>query len=358
MNKKRKEPDFTLKGTIALLVLFFLLLLLLPCLVFFGNGSRNSSSENPSVSSSAPSSTILQTSESSAPASAAPQAETGQTTFSVLDKTSGSVQSISQREFLIGTVSTEMSPDSPPEALKAQAVAANTYYLRQQQVHQANPDPSLSGADFSCETGKWLTYADEQQRKDRWGDNYQNYETAVENAVDATIGQTLKIDGQLVDATYFAISSGETENASDLWGGGQSCLVSVASPEDCFDPGFLSTKALSSDEVKTAAESLGCTMDGGPSSWFGETNRSKAGNILTQTLGNQTVKGQDLRFALGLRSANFTWTYENDTFTFTVKGYGHGVGMSQVGAKAMAQSGNSYEEILSWYYPGSSLESV
>ncbi|MFQ9439967.1 MAG: hypothetical protein ACLR13_01880 [Acutalibacteraceae bacterium] len=47
--------------------------------------------------------------------------------------------------------------------------------------------------------------------------------------------------------------------------------------------------------------------------------------------------------------------YENGTFTFYVKGYGHGVGMSQVGAEYMANQGSSYDEILAWYYPNTTL---
>ena len=37
---------------------------------------------------------------------------------------------------------------------------------------------------------------------------------------------------------------------------------------------------------------------------------------------------------------------------FTTRGYGHGVGLSQYGAKAMAEQGKSWREILAWYFPG------
>ena len=40
------------------------------------------------------------------------------------------------------------------------------------------------------------------------------------------------------------------------------------------------------------------------------------------------------------------------TVTFTGKGYGHGVGMSQYGALGRAQSGQSFRQILGFYYPG------
>lgn len=42
-------------------------------------------------------------------------------------------------------------------------------------------------------------------------------------------------------------------------------------------------------------------------------------------------------------------------FVFTVYGYGHGVGMSQLGAIAMANQGKTFSQILSSYYPGTTL---
>ena len=67
-----------------------------------------------------------------------------------------------------------------------------------------------------------------------------------------------------------------------------------------------------------------------------------------------------MRTALGLRSTDFTASYDaaTDTFTFTTKGYGHGVGMSQYGAHAMALMVKPTGEILAWYYPGISLSSA
>jgi stage II sporulation protein D len=36
-------------------------------------------------------------------------------------------------------------------------------------------------------------------------------------------------------------------------------------------------------------------------------------------------------------------------------GWGHGVGMCQVGAMARARAGQGYEEVLGWYYPGTTI---
>ena len=51
---------------------------------------------------------------------------------------------------------------------------------------------------------------------------------------------------------------------------------------------------------------------------------------------------------------------EKNMIGYTVYGggYGHGIGMSQNGAKSMALSGASMQEILSFFYEGSQIEDV
>ena len=45
-------------------------------------------------------------------------------------------------------------------------------------------------------------------------------------------------------------------------------------------------------------------------------------------------------------------------FSFTGSGYGHGVGLSQIGGRAMAMAGESSTAILSYYFPGSQVETT
>lgn len=82
------------------------------------------------------------TSESSATTESLPD-------FSVLDVSTGEVLTVSARDYVIGAVCAEMPATFEPEALKAQAVAAHTYAVRQQQIEQENPTADLCGADFS-----------------------------------------------------------------------------------------------------------------------------------------------------------------------------------------------------------------
>ena len=47
-----------------------------------------------------------------------------------------------------------------------------------------------------------------------------------------------------------------------------------------------------------------------------------------------------------------------DSYCFDGKGNGHGVGMSQIGAKNRAIAGQSFENILKFYYDGTTLLNV
>lgn len=48
----------------------------------------------------------------------------------------------------------------------------------------------------------------------------------------------------------------------------------------------------------------------------------------------------------------------NTAFIFEGEGWGHGVGMSQYGAKGMAEAGIGYKDILLHYFPGTNLENA
>ena len=68
------------------------------------------------------------------------------------------------------------------------------------------------------------------------------------------------------------------------------------------------------------------------------------------------MSGSDVRQALGLNSANFKVRVDGGNLVFTTIGYGHGVGLSQYGARYMAIAGQTYDQILQHYYPGTQLQ--
>ena len=59
-----------------------------------------------------------------------------------------------------------------------------------------------------------------------------------------------------------------------------------------------------------------------------------------------------------LKSSAFEVEWEGDTCILHGRGWGHGVGLCQIGAAVMASRGYSCSQILSHYYPGSSITSL
>ena len=262
------------------------------------------------------------------------------------------VVTLTEEEFLIRTLAMEMSPDLHEEALKAQTVAAYTYYARRRQAQAEKADPALLGADFATPNAKFPTEYTEDKLRERWGEQYEAHYAKLAAAVKAVKGVAITYEGKLIDACYHAISSGSTEDAETVWGADIPYLQAVASPGDRLAPTYASTVTQTTTEVKEilTLELPDVTLGDDPATWFGTPILSDAGTVVQQPVGDAALAGTRVRQLFGLRSAAFAISYADGAFTFTVKGYGHGVGMSQYGADYLAQQGYTYEEILHYYY--------
>lgn len=260
---------------------------------------------------------------------------------------------LEEREFLLRTLAFEMSPTYHSEALKAQAVAAYTYYSRRRAAQRQSPDAALKGADFASPDSRFPEEYSAERLRERWGGQFDvNYHKLCA-AVDAVFGKTITCGGSLIDACYFAISSGSTESAAVVWGSEVSYLQAVASPGDRLSPGFETRVTLTPEQVRDALSGVeGMSLGEDPAGWFGQPVCSAAGTVTELSVGGTTLSGTRLRSLLGLRSACFSVSYGEGGFCFIVHGYGHGVGMSQYGADYLARQGYGWEEILHYYYTG------
>ena len=172
----------------------------------------------------------------------------------VLNEQSGEITSLTLREFTYGTVAGEMPMSFEPEALRAQAVAALTYMINAKDKQDKDPNPNLKGADFIMNSTKWLYYITDEQRRERWGENYEANMKKLQNAVDPVLGQVLTQDGKCVKTYFHAMSSGNTEDVVHVFGGTDSFLRSVPSPEDLDVPTYLSRKEFTLEELKNLAK--------------------------------------------------------------------------------------------------------
>lgn len=277
--------------------------------------------------------------------------------YRVLQTADGSVREVSVRDYLIGAVGAEMPASYEPEALKAQVIASHTYAERMKRLHETAPDPNLNGADFSDDSSVYQAFFTEDDLRAFYGDAFDESYAALAAAVDAAGNLLLCYDDEPIVAAFHAISSGVTESADAVWGTALPYLVSVPSEADRSAPQYEEIVKLSADAVKKALRAVNPAADfpKDPVQWFTDAVTTEAGTVLQIQGGGVTWSGTQLREALGLRSACFTVTYDDELFLITTKGYGHDVGMSQYGANAMASQGSTYGEILAHYYPNAEL---
>ena len=281
--------------------------------------------------------------------------------FSVLDVSTGEVLAVSARDYVIGAVCAEMPATFEPEALKAQAVAAHTYAVRQQLLEQENPTPELCGADFSNDPSEYQAFFTENQAKQYYGAQFDTYYETIEEAVDEVLPYLLTYEEEPIIAAFCSMSAGQTESAETVWGQAVPDLVPVDSAADESAPHFLEEVSFSKDDLQKAMKTIAPKAKfpaDQPESWLTVEEVSDSGTVKTAKVGGVSVSGQDVRTALSLRSAAFTVEAETDSITITTKGYGHGVGMSQYGANAMAKNGATWREILAYYYPETSLKKL
>lgn len=249
------------------------------------------------------------------------------------------VNELSLEAYLYGVVPAEVIPSWHPEALKAQAVAARTYA-----VAHMGQFASL-GYDLKATVASQAYGGAKLERP------------STNQAVDETRGRILTYLGKPIEAVYSDSSGGFTESCLEVWGKAVPYLQAV--PDfDQQSPRYVWETTIPSDRGAQALAKLGLSI--GELVEIDPFERSYSGRIkrarLKGTLGSAEVAGEKLRFAFGLRSTFFNVARQADgSFAFAGRGWGHGVGMSQWGAKAMADMGYAYDQILGHYYSQTTL---
>ena len=292
-------------------------------------------------------------SSTSAVSEAAPAAFEGDAdVFLIEDLSIGEVQQVPKRDYLIGAAAAEMPLTWPDEALKAQIVAAHSYAL-----YCRDHASAANGSWLSADPARRQGYLTDAVLHSYWGTDYEANYARLSALADAVLCDVLCYDGAAAGTSYFAISNGRTEASENVWGSALPYLVPVDSSTDLSADNYEVTLTLSAPQVQQLLSSgLGIAADSAaPERWFGETTLTASGYAASLSVCGQTVSGTALRRALGLRSACFNIRYQDGSFLITTKGYGHGVGLSQWGAKALAEQGWTYEAILTHYFPGTQL---
>lgn len=271
----------------------------------------------------------------------------------------GKAQQMALEEYVVHVVAGEISPDFPVQAIRAQAVAARTYALYKQSIGRSAQHEQADVCDNPAHCAAFVDL--KTQAAAMWGDQADHDEQVIRQAVQDTAGQVVVYEDKPIMAVFSSAAGEQTERAVDVWGGDDiPYLQNVDSPggEDC--PKYHASVTLTVDEVKERAQQYvpKADLSGNPSSWFKASERSPAGGIIRMKFGGVQVHGTTMRAMLGLNSTNFSVNIDGERLTFDTIGYGHGVGLSQWGARYAAEQGQTYEQILQHYYPGTKIEQI
>ncbi len=309
------------------------------------------------------------------------------------------VNFVNINHYIAGVVGREMSSSWPLEALKAQAVCARSYSITTWKKH-------LSQGFNLCNTQHCQVYQ---------GIGGESEITSA--ASFETEDQVMMYGTSIVEALYSSSNGGSIAYSKNVWGNDIPYLQAKDDPFDAasdnprsswkvtltkeqikdkltqkeIDIGDITdmkvtgadeynrtyevtiygtngTYVLNNDRTRTFfdlySQKYTITPSGGEAV---ETNPLFAMTSKgVKTLNSYTLKGSKKLVSLndGFHMkgkavskvyASATATINPDSFIINGSGWGHGLGMSQYGARAMAEQGYSYEDILKFYYTGVEL---
>ncbi len=268
-------------------------------------------------------------------------------TIRIKRNSTGNIDVVPIEEYIVGVVSGEVPISFEMDALKAQAVAARSYVLKQLEYNK-NKDYDV------VDTVMNQVYLDSDQLKNRWGNDYESNLNKAKAAVLETKGEYLDCNGSVVEALFFSTSTGYTENSGEVFPTQQPYLKSVASMWDAdVSPVFNDYFHFSLADFYRL---LG--VEYRDNVYVEVISTTSTGRIKQIKINNKVFSGDQVQYLLGLRSTFFTITQNGNSVDINTKGFGHGVGMSQYGAEGMALNGYKYDEILKYYYQGVEIKKI
>ena len=252
-------------------------------------------------------------------------------------------------KYLNSVVGSEMPHKWHIEALKAQAIASRTYALKK-------TNNGLYDID-STQTNQVYNGLESSTFKTR-------------RAVRETRSLVITHKNKLINALFHSSSGGMTENSEAVWSDPYPYLVTVKD-FDQKNPKIRWNKEVSKSELKEIFPIIGGIQQ------IEVLNITETGRIknlkITGTFGDKVITGKEFRSKLGLKSTLFRPTISEDFYDkkdlnnqsniqfhpflkISGMGAGHGVGMSQWGARYMADKGYKANQILKHFYKGVNIK--
>lgn len=235
------------------------------------------------------------------------------------------------------------------ELLKAFAVMARTELARKTFIYSGKGCENHKGCDICTEPGHCLEYGIADVMVPQ----------AVYEAVAATDKEIMLFEGKPIKPFFHYRCGGATENSENVLGNRitylRRVLCSFCKEKEDSESGRYFTVEELEELLRTRfnkPEGIYYNIQG----MFEDIEVDEQGKISRIKIGTKIFKGTEVRELLKLNSTRFDYV----PVKFLVKsiGTGHGLGLCKCGAKEMAKSGRSYQEILKYYYTGVCFEQM
>jgi len=238
-----------------------------------------------------------------------------------------------------GIVRTEGGASRHSEFYKTQAIITRTFAYRNIEKHMS--DGYNLCDDVHCQAYHGVT---------------------VDSAIRAAVELTADIvitgrDSVLILAAFHSNCGGETASAAETWVADLPYLKKIA------DPYCLTARSAEWSTTITVDSWKSFLLKSGYDGNINENSLlifSQQGGRKPFFAPNDSLKVPvtAIRTEFALRSSFFSFAPSGSALTIKGRGYGHGVGLCQEGAMVMATKGNTFEEIISFYYSGVQLMMV
>ena len=323
--------------------------------------------------------------------------------FTIEGKYIRPINSLQMEEYLKGLVPSEMPAswgeerNGGMEALKAQSVAARTFALAHsgQELTDSEGSQVYKGYNWYATTnaavdetaGKVLKYGGNyigafysstnggmvMSNRNSWGSNLVPYLQSKADPYDEKIKTNYDYWGYTLGKKQIEKENLDLKNPASWWSTTSELSTDATEIKHMKSWLISKNKLSSSDEIKiTDITNLSFTQPPFTSDDVLKGSmeihyflKNKDGFVMNSNgeLEEKTMEIKDtsynLRFMIGttiMKSPYVKRIEENDdSFIVSGSGYGHGIGMSQYGAYQQSKEGRTYDQILSFYYPGTDL---
>jgi stage II sporulation protein D len=234
-------------------------------------------------------------------------------------------------KYLPGVVRTEGGPGRHSAFNKTQAVITRTFTYRNLEKHLS--DGYNICDDVHCQAYHGVTD-----------------DTAIIEAVTATDNIVITDrDSVLIMAAYHSNCGGETASASEVWVTDLPYLKKIVDPYCLTSRNAVWRTSIPVEAWKEFLNKSGHTGDLNlppPMTFSQQATRKQH----FEPVAGLRIPVVAIRNEFRLRSSFFTITPSGDSISISGRGYGHGVGLCQEGAIEMAKRGNTFKQIISFYY--------